>query len=42
MSPFAKDLPFNIMQNVKQYLLYHFFTSQRYYRILDGKYVGMA
>lgn len=25
MSPFAKDLPFNIMQNVKQYLLYHFF-----------------
>lgn len=23
MSPFAKDLPFNNIQNVKQYLLYH-------------------
>lgn len=42
MSPFAKDLPFNNIQNVKQYLLYHYFTSQQCYRILDGKYVGMA
>lgn len=27
MSPFAKDLPFNNIQNVKQYLLYHIYIT---------------